>query len=371
LDHGSVSSDSGNSKSRGEGKKVKLLFIGTDDIHTPKWVKYFKEEGYPCLFHKIDGKRSVFKELNYLRSEVRAFEPDIVHTHYAGRNGLIGTLLNFHPHVVTVHGSEVLLSHFPKKQLVSWILRKADMVTTDSQAVEKKIWDMGVSCWNTEIVRFGVDVEFFYPYPKKDGKTIDPSIISLRSFESIYDIETLLRAFQIVLEHYPKADLVLLGGGRKYRSLVYLAQYLGIYDRTFFYGQMSPFSVRNHLRSSWVYVSTALSDAGLASSTAEAMACELPCVITDVAENAGWVCPYHLFKPGDYKTLAEIIIDLIENPDERELYGKLERDLIIEHNNYHTEMAKMETLYTNLILGGTRNERKESCGKRETQRHFV
>jgi len=205
---------------------------------------------------------------------------------------------------------------------------------------------MGVSAFNTELVRFGVDVEKFKPGRYKSEF---PVVISLRNLEKIYDIGTLLRAFQIVQAQYSKAQLWILGVGSQKKSLKYLSQILGLKNVTFGGSWSIEGGLISLLKSSWIYVSTALSDAGLASSTAEAMACELPCIVTDVAENAGWVCPYHLFKPGDYKTLAEIIIDLIENPDERELYGELERNLIVEHNNYQVEMAKMETLYTKLL----------------------
>ena len=38
-----------------------------------------------------------------------------------------------------------------------------------------------------------------------------------------------------------------------------------------------------------IYVSTSLSDGGIASSTAEAMLCSRPVVITNAAENSNWV----------------------------------------------------------------------------------
>ena len=40
---------------------MKILFIGTDDIHTPKWIRYFKQRGYKCLFHCIEPSRPFYK----------------------------------------------------------------------------------------------------------------------------------------------------------------------------------------------------------------------------------------------------------------------------------------------------------------------
>ena len=38
-----------------------------------------------------------------------------------------------------------------------------------------------------------------------------------------------------------------------------------------------------------IYISASKSDAGIAASTAEAMACEKICIVTDVADNRKWI----------------------------------------------------------------------------------
>jgi len=97
-----------------------------------------------------------------------------------------------------------------------------------------------------------------------------------------------------------------------------------------------------------VYVSTSLSDAGIAASTAEAMACGLPVVITDSGENARWIEPGRngflvpLSEPG---ALAEKLLRLIDDPELRSRLGAAGRATIQERNDYQVEMAKMETLY--------------------------
>lgn len=332
---------------------MKILFIGTDDIHTPKWIRYFKQRGYKCLFHCIEpSRRSILQELHYLKSECEAFKPEIVHTHYAGRNGLIGTLLNFHPHVITVHGSEVLLSNWWKKRMVRWILKRADMITTDSRIIERKLWGWGVSAFNVEYIRFGVDTNFWKPeppdpeIPNLNIKARYPTIISTRNLEPVYDIETLLRAFQIVQDNIPNVRLNIIGEGSRDHDLKFLSQQLGLKYVKFF-GRCSPAVVLAALRHAWVYVSTALSDAGLASSTAEAMACELPCVVTNVAENRKWV--EGVFSPGYYEGLARTVSAFISNANYRETIGRLARQRIVKYNNYHVEMRKMETLYTDIL----------------------
>jgi len=101
-----------------------------------------------------------------------------------------------------------------------------------------------------------------------------------------------------------------------------------------------------------VYVSTSLSDAGLAASTAEAMACELPVIITDFGANAEWIQDGKngfLVPMKNSKSLADKIIVLLKDKNLREKFGKKGRQLIKERLDYDTEMSKMERIYEELI----------------------
>ncbi len=103
-----------------------------------------------------------------------------------------------------------------------------------------------------------------------------------------------------------------------------------------------------------VYVSTSLSDAGLAASTAEAMACGLPVVITDFGDNRKWIEDGEsgfIVPLKDPKALAEKIIYLLKNKDIRREFGMRNRKIIEEKNNYYREMEKMENSYIELTGG--------------------
>jgi glycosyltransferase involved in cell wall biosynthesis len=107
-----------------------------------------------------------------------------------------------------------------------------------------------------------------------------------------------------------------------------------------------------YLTASDVYVSTSPYDAGIAASTAEAMACELPVIVTDVAENKKWVedgVNGFVVPVKDPKSLAKKIICLLENETVRRRFGKISRKIIEEKNNYYKEMEKMEDIYKKLV----------------------
>jgi glycosyltransferase involved in cell wall biosynthesis len=100
-----------------------------------------------------------------------------------------------------------------------------------------------------------------------------------------------------------------------------------------------------------VYVSTSRSDAGLAASTAEAMASGLPVVVTDSGENRVWVADGEngfIVPTQAPEMLAERILDLLRRPDVRARWGRANRQIIVERNDYVREMGRMEEIYRTL-----------------------
>ncbi len=96
-----------------------------------------------------------------------------------------------------------------------------------------------------------------------------------------------------------------------------------------------------YLTAADVYVSTALSDAGIAASTAEAMACGLPVIITDFGDNRKWVedgVNGFLIPLRAPEVLAARIIHLLKHEDDRKKFGQANRQVIEERNNWEKEM---------------------------------
>jgi len=97
-----------------------------------------------------------------------------------------------------------------------------------------------------------------------------------------------------------------------------------------------------------IYVSTSLSDSGLAASTAEAMASGLPVIVSDSGDNRQWVDDNKggfVIPLKSPEILAEKIIYLLKNKTLLKSFGEYNRKIIEERNNYHKEMGKMEKLY--------------------------
>ncbi len=191
----------------------------------------------------------------------------------------------------------------------------------------------------------------------------DNLVISLRNFESVYDIETLLKAIPTVLNNFSNVKFILVGRGSQEAYLRQLANDLGVSNHVLFTGFIPSNEMPSYIASSDIYVSTALSDAGLAASTAEAMSCGLPAIVTDFGDNGQWVIENvggYLFRPKAVSQLAIKILILLHNPLARRIMGKNNRTTITERNNWSVEMRKIELLYEDLTSKVHRSSQQDS-----------
>ncbi len=363
---------------------MKICFLASgSSIHSYRWIKYFADKGHdvywvslvPSGFRHIEnvdfhkGKSFSIKALSVvaattkIRKLLRGIKPDIVHAHYSGSYGLIGALSGYHPFVVTAWGSDVLITaRFSlKKAAVRYALNSADVVTCDADHMREEMIRLGIAPGRIRIVYFGTDVEQFCPERRKVALRAElavgdsPLIISLRSLEPVYDVRSLIEAAPLVLKEFTNAKFVVAGSGSEKERLKMLAGSLGVTESVVFVGQIPNDELPVYLASSDVYVSTSLSDAGLAASTAEAMACGLPVVVTDSGENRLWVEDSqngYVVRVRDPAMLAERILCLLRDRELRMEFGQRGRQIIESRNSYAAEMAKMERIYQQVLTGG-------------------
>lgn len=263
------------------------------------------------------------------------------------------------PLIVTVWGSDVLVDPV-RNRLVRWevsrTLHKADMITCDASHIVPAIQSLSGSKADIRIVNFGIDTRLFAPKSPDNrlkeqlglvGKRV---VISTRSLRPIYDIATLIRSIPHVLSNVPEAAFVIVGGGPEGDRLRALAASLGVADNVRFVGPVPNSQLPSYLCSSDVYVSTSLSDAGIAASTAEAMSCRLTIVVSDFGDNREWVSDGagFLFPCGDHEALADRLVQVLTNPLIKTSAASVNRDIVLERCDRDTEMAKMEQYYREL-----------------------
>ena len=322
-------------------------------------------------FHNISGVKvypvnprasklsPMFKAI-MIRRLVKKISPDIVHVHGAIPFGLYGALSGFHPFIVSPLGSDILI--FPNskisKRVVQFVLSKADLITCDADHIKELLRGLGAEYQKIELVCFGVDTHKFKPTQKSNdirddlGASDSLMVISLRNLEPIYNIESLITSSPLILKEFPEVKIVIAGGGSQESELKELVNSLGVSANTVFVGWIPNNKLPQYIASADIYVSTSLSDAGLAVSTAEAMACGLPAVVTDFGDNKKWVedgvCGF-VVPLSDPEALAEKIVYLLKHDDIRKEFGMRGRKVIEERNDYYEEMAKMENIYMDIV----------------------
>ena len=374
---------------------MKICYLAdAGSIHTQKWVKYFADKGHEVhlisikpfvqcdlenvKLHLIKKVKSPirnpirssysyainsFSVLKQVKRLLKEIEPDILHAHYLTTYGTIGALTGFHPFILTAWGSDVLIS--PKKSkifrwAVKFALGKADLITCDADHIKEPLINVGAKPGKIRIVYFGIDTKKFKPREGSEnineelGISDSPTVISLRNLAPVYDIKSLIASVPMVSKEIPGVQFVIAGKGPQETKLKELTRSLNVSDNVKFIGSIPNDELPKYLSSMDVYVSTSLSDAGLAASTAEAMACGLPVVITDFGDNRKWIEDGEsgfIVPLKDPKALAEKIIYLLKNKDIRREFGMRNRKIIEEKNNYYREMEKMENSYIELTGG--------------------
>jgi len=359
---------------------MKICFLaGANSLHSHRWIKYFANIGHEIHwvslmpsneplpkveFYDIgplsNNPVKIIRQVIKFRKLIKKINPDVLHIHSVGTYGLIGILSGFHPVVVTAWGSDVLIAgkSLIKKPLVKYVLQKSDLITCDADHMINAISKLGIETNKINLIYFGVEPDKFKPGPKDPDLLAkwsigdSPTVISLRNLEPIYDIETLIKCIPYVLKEIPKAKFIIAGSGSQEKYLKKLAESFRITESTRFVGRYSHNELPKYLNSSDIYISTSLSDAGIAASTAEAMACGLPVIITDSGENGKWIQDGEngfIIPVKNPKKLAEKIIYLLTNEAKRAKMGENGRKTIEEKNNYYNEMSKMEKFYKEMI----------------------
>jgi glycosyltransferase involved in cell wall biosynthesis len=354
-------------------------------VHTNKWARFFvskKHEVHVISFENAQIEDAavhvlklpvLVKNATYplkiasvyrIQGLIKRIEPDILHAHFVTNYGLFGALCNFHPLVLTAWGSDVLVTPDArflskiKRFIAKFALSKADLITCDAEHMKDAMKRLGVSPEKISLIHFGIDTKKFSPRQKNKslkarlGIDDSPTVVSLRNLNPLYDVESLVKSAPLVLKEIPETQFIIAGEGSEEEKLRRLAKSLGVADSVKFIGFVQNDELPEYLNTIDVYVSTSLSDAGIAASTAEAMACGLPVIVTDVADNRKWVedgVNGFVIQTKDPKSLAEKIIYLLKNEDIRKRFGKVSRKIIEEKNDYYKEMGKMEGIYEQLV----------------------
>lgn len=164
------------------------------------------------------------------------------------------------------------------------------------------------------------------------------------------NLKCLLRAFALVGERTPGAQLDLVGEGPKHGELETLAWQLGIESRVSFHGEQT--DVGPFLGAADIAVFTSYRE-GLSNAIMEAMSVGLPVVTSNVGGNSELVAHEHsgmLFPSDDHETLASMLIELLADDEKRQAMGRNARAAMQRFHDPRRMAGEMERIYERCLV---------------------
>jgi len=251
--------------------------------------------------HPLEGLRkhllTPIRARDFKKNLVR-IKPDVLVGCWASTYGFYSACSNFHPFILLVWGSDVLVfprKYFPLKPLVVYSLRKADVVVVDSEVQREAAMELG--CEPQKIVKFPwVNLNGFKSDEVQRRKirgecgwtSDDVVVISLRNHRPIYGVGYLMDAIPQIVKKNKDIKFLILGEGPL--TKFFKAKVMGFVKsgHVRFVGMVPHDRVAAYLSAADIYVSTSFSD-GTSAGLLEAMACSLPVVVTEILGNMEWV----------------------------------------------------------------------------------
>jgi glycosyltransferase involved in cell wall biosynthesis len=351
---------------------MKICYLAdAANVHTQKWARFFVERGNDVdvisfrpanipgvTVHHIRtslGKAGYLFAARRIAQLVHHISPDLLHAHHATSYGLVGALSGYHPYLISSWGSDVIWS--PRQFfLFDWILRynfrQADRVTATSRMLAKAT---AAFCpVNTEVyvIPFGVDTEVFSP-PSNVRLDRAPAIGIVKTLRPRYGIRELILAFHQIADAFPKARLVIVGGGEQYAGLQAMVVNLGMETRITLTGAVSHERIPDYLRSFDLFAVPSLTDReSFGVAAVEASATGLPIIASRVGGLPEVVLDGKtglLVPPGDVDALAAAMSRLLADPALRTQMGQAGRQFMLENYRWEDNAELMEQLYNEVL----------------------
>jgi L-malate glycosyltransferase len=372
---------------------LRLCYIANpNSIHVHRWINYFIRRGDEVyLIGDKPLRRSIpqgvtfydltkninLRKVRYLawilfvRKIVREVKLDVLHAHSVASAGWLGATADYHPFLVTAHGSDLLLLSQRSqlhRQFSLWALQRADFVTCVSKELAEKARSLGVPSDNLEVIYLGVETDTFYPERNAEQLRYrlhmaeGPIVLSIRAIKSIYNPLIIAKSIPVILKRVPTAQFVIFTYNAKPALLSQFKSIVQASNATKAVRYIGPLpndeAIAEFYRAADVAVSVPSSD-GTPKSVQEAMACGTPAVLSDLPSLHEWVRHEQegLFVPaGDVKATSEAIIRLLKDEELRKRLGKSCVRVIHQRADSNVWMRRSEEIYHSLVRSSKRTE---------------
>jgi glycosyltransferase involved in cell wall biosynthesis len=299
-------------KERGHSVEVALFYGGGSLV----------AELHDCGIEVVDlrkkGRWDLLGFMMRVIRELRRRRPDVVYSFLGGANLVAAAARVFSPRtrlVWSIRASNMDLMHYDRLHRIGYTIECGlsglpDRIIANSSAGAAFAIRNGFPEAKVAIVPNGIDTDRFRPDPAlrarqrrlfglMDGQVAIGVLARLDPQKGHADF---LRAASIAAAMDSTLRFLCIGSGPELERLENFAGELGLSGRIIFTGDQDPVAALNALD---IACSCSVWGEGFSNSLAEAMACGLPCVVTDVGDSAQIVGPTaSLVPPGSPEALA-------------------------------------------------------------------
>ena len=322
----------------------------TEDRPVPENVRQILWVGGQREFQWRDVPHLTFD----LRRLIKRIKPNLIHAGPIQNCAFITALSGFHPFLAMSWGYDLVMDA-DKNSWMQWVtrftLKRADFFTCDANVSREKAVHYGMDPEKTVIFPWGTDIEHFTPTTFKRSNARTFTLFCSRTWESIYGVDVLAKAFVKVANANPNINLILLGGGSQGAKIRQILISGGVMDRVHFGGHVAQANLPRWYHMADLYLSPSHVD-GSSVTLMEALASGLPCLVADIPGNREWIeegVNGWLFRDGDVDDLAEKILNAIKNPKSFDKIGQAARKTAEQKADWKKNFGKLLETYERLV----------------------
>lgn len=228
----------------------------------------------------------------------------------------------------------ICVSDAVRKSLVETVRFPARRTITVHNGVSTADFEPAKGCGESVCSRLGIGADDFV-------------LVCAARLSKVKGVDIVIQALARAAQQGIPCKCMILGDGPLRDSLSAQAKALGVTDRVFFEG-FQP-DVRPYLQAASAFILTSHTE-GLPLSVLEAMACELPCIVTDVGGTAEAVLHGEtglVISPGSVEEAASAIVHLATHPQECAEMARKARERVCRLFNLDQQMSEI----TRIVLG--------------------
>lgn len=237
------------------------------------------------------GNIRVLKHISKVASLVNSIHPDYINAHYITSYGTVACIVSYLTGytgklILSTWGSDVLVT--PNKNpmyfyLTKLLLKKADIITSDSDYMTKKIQEIYKK---TNVLTFPFGIEKFPDVEIEDKNEF--LFFSSRALEPNYNIAWVIQVFFYLHSKDSRRKLIIAHDGREKSALVELAENFGIKDSVKFVGFLNAKQQECYYKKCKYYFTLPMSDS-TSVSLLESMAYGCTPIVSDIPANREWI----------------------------------------------------------------------------------